>query len=98
MAARKKKEAPEETAPPSKTHNARTQIKGFVQRIERLNAEIETLREDAKEVYEEVKSVGLDAGALRKVIAQRKRDRRPPTIRQIELAALVDDYTAAAGE
>lgn len=53
---------------------AGTQLKKFIERIERLNAEKDGLAADIREIFVEVKAAGLDTKIVRKVIAARKRD------------------------
>ena len=71
--------------------NAAGQLLGFVQRVERMNEEIEGLTEDRKEIFEEAKGFGYDVKTLRKVIALRKMD--PDKREQDE--AMLDTYMAA---
>ncbi|GAA6177900.1 MULTISPECIES: DUF2312 domain-containing protein [Sulfitobacter] len=51
------------------------ELRQFVERIERLDAEKKDLAEQQKEVMAEAKSRGYDVKVLRKVIALRKRDK-----------------------
>ena len=51
------------------------ELRQFVERIERLDAEKKDLAEQQKEVMSEAKSRGYDTKVLRKVIALRKRDK-----------------------
>ncbi|NEK21989.1 DUF2312 domain-containing protein [Sulfitobacter sp. JBTF-M27] len=50
------------------------ELRQFVERIERLDAEKKDLAEQQKEVMAEAKARGYDTKVLRKVIALRKRD------------------------
>jgi uncharacterized protein (UPF0335 family) len=50
------------------------ELRQFVERIERLDAEKKDLAEQQKEVMAEAKSRGYDTKVLRKVIALRKRE------------------------
>ncbi len=50
------------------------ELRQFVERIERLDAEKKDLAEQQKEVLAEAKSRGYDTKVMRKVIALRKRD------------------------
>ncbi|WP_298803654.1 DUF2312 domain-containing protein [uncultured Lentibacter sp.] len=50
------------------------ELRQFVERIERLDAEKKDLAEQQKEVLAEAKSRGYDTKVLRKVISLRKRD------------------------
>lgn len=49
-------------------------LRSIVERIERLNAEADALKADIKEVYSEAKGSGYCTKALKKVIAERKKD------------------------
>lgn len=53
---------------------AHAQIRNAVERIERINEEIDALNKDKSEVYAEVKGVGLDPKILRIVISRRQMD------------------------
>ena len=51
------------------------ELRQFIERIERLEAEKKDLAEQAKEVLAEAKGRGYDAKVMRKVISLRKRDK-----------------------
>lgn len=68
-------------------------LKSFIERIERLNEEKETLSEDIKEVYAESKGVGFDPKIMRKIISLRKLE---PNKRDEE-ESLLDIYLSAIG-
>jgi len=51
------------------------ELRQFVERVERLDAEKKDLAEQQKEVMAEAKARGYDTKVLRKVIALRKRDK-----------------------
>jgi uncharacterized protein (UPF0335 family) len=51
------------------------ELRQFVERIERLNAEKQEAADQAKEVYAEAKGRGYDTKVMRKIVARRKRDR-----------------------
>lgn len=51
------------------------ELRQFIERIERLNAEKKEAADLAKEVYAEAKARGYDTKVLRLVIARRKRQR-----------------------
>lgn len=51
------------------------ELRQFVERIERLDAEKRDLADQQKEVMAEAKARGYDTKVLRKVIAIRKRDK-----------------------
>ena len=69
------------------------ELRQFVERIERLDAEKKDLGEQQKEVMAEAKSRGYDTAVLRKVIALRKRE--PDDIAEEE--AVLDMYKSALG-
>ena len=70
-----------------------SQLGAFVERIERLEAEKKDIAGQQKEVYAEARGCGYDVKALRKLIAERKRE--PNDV--AEEAALLDLYRAALG-
>lgn len=69
------------------------QLRAFIERIERLEEEKQTIADDIKEVYAEAKGTGFDTKALRTLIALRRKD---ATERQEE-EAILDLYKAALG-
>lgn len=69
------------------------ELRQFVERIERLDAEKKDLAEQQKEVMAEAKSRGYDTKVLRKVIALRKRE--PDDIAEEE--AVLEMYMEALG-
>jgi len=72
---------------------AANQLRSFVERIERLEAEKKALSEDIKEVYSEAKGSGFDTKILKRIIALRGKD--PDEIDEEE--ALLDVYKRALG-
>lgn len=54
--------------------NAAGELRSFIERIERLEAEKAIVALDLREVFAEAKSLGYDARVMRKVVALRKRD------------------------
>lgn len=70
------------------------QLKSIIERIERLNEEIDGLKADVKEIYAEAKGNGFDKKAIRKIVAARRKSQQE---RQ-ELEALIDTYASAIGE
>lgn len=70
------------------------QLRSFVDRIERLEADKAALGEDLKSIYSEAKSLGYDVKILRKVIALRKI--KPNERRETE--GLLEVYLHALGE
>lgn len=51
------------------------ELRQFIERVERLDAEKKDLAEQQKEVMAEAKARGYDTKILRKIIALRKRDK-----------------------
>ena len=51
------------------------ELRSFVERVERLNAEKVDLNEQSKEVFAEAKGRGYDTKAIRKLVAERRRDK-----------------------
>ena len=68
-------------------------LKSFIERIERLEEEKRSLSEDIKEVYTEAKGTGFDIAIMRKLIAERRRDKDAVD----EEATLLDIYRRALG-
>jgi uncharacterized protein (UPF0335 family) len=69
------------------------QLRAFIERIERLEEEKQTIADDIKDVYAELKGTGFDAKAVRTIIRLRKKDANE---RQEE-EAILDLYLAALG-
>jgi uncharacterized protein (UPF0335 family) len=51
------------------------QIRSFVERIEHLDAELQELSEQKKEIFSEAKAEGFDVKILKEVIKLRKQDK-----------------------
>ncbi len=69
------------------------ELRAFVERIERLDAEKKDLAEAQKEVMSEAKGRGYDTKVLRKIIALRKRDAQDLA----EEEAVMEMYKEALG-
>ncbi len=69
------------------------ELRAFVERFERLDAEKKDIADQQKEVMAEAKSRGYDTKILRKVVALRKKD--PAEISEEE--AVLDLYKEALG-
>lgn len=69
------------------------EIRSFVERFERLDAEKRDIADQQKEVMAEAKARGYDTRAMRKIIAMRKRDRDDLA----EEEAVVELYRQALG-
>ena len=70
---------------------AADQLRAYVTRLERLNAETDALGGDKSEVYAEAKAAGFCKKTLRKVVARRHKDKAD----RDEEAALLELYEAA---
>lgn len=64
-----------ENAAQSVNSVAAEQLRAFIERIERLEEEKQTIADDIKEVFAEAKGTGFDTKAMRVIIRQRKKDR-----------------------
>ncbi|HBQ36876.1 MAG TPA: hypothetical protein DD729_08605 [Rhodobacteraceae bacterium] len=69
------------------------ELRAFIERIERLDAEKKDLAEAQKEVMAEAKGRGYDTKVMRKLIAMRKRDAQDLA----EEEAVLDMYKEALG-
>ena len=69
------------------------QLRAFVERIERLEAEKQAIADDVKDVYAEAKGNGFDTKVLRRVISLRKKD----SAERQEEEAILDLYLHALG-
>lgn len=69
------------------------ELRAFIERIERLEAEKKELADQQKEVFAEAKSRGYDTKALRKIIALRKMN--PQEVSEAE--AVLELYKEALG-
>ena len=73
---------------------AAERLRSFLERVERLEEEKQTIMGDMKEVYAEAKGEGYDTKTLRKIIRLRKMDRA----KRQEEEALLELYLSALGE
>lgn len=86
----------EETAPSANIDSGR--LKSFIDRIERLEAEKQSLAEDLKEVYGEAKSAGYEIKALKQVVKLRKIVENPKLKNKMdEEQYWIDAYKNALG-
>ena len=69
------------------------QLRAFIERIERLEEEKQTISDDIKEVFAEAKGSGFDTKAMRTIIRLRKKDRAE----REEEEAMLDMYLHALG-
>lgn len=72
---------------------AADELRAFVERFERLDAEKKDIADQQKEVMAEAKSRGYDTKALRSLVALRKKD--PAEVSEQE--AVLDMYKEALG-
>lgn len=68
-------------------------LKGFVERVEKLEEERRAIGSDIKDVYSEAKGVGYDVKTIRKIIALRRMDAAD----RAEEETLLDVYKHALG-
>ncbi|MET0438257.1 MAG: GapR family DNA-binding domain-containing protein [Devosia sp.] len=72
---------------------AQDQIRAFIERIERMEAEKAAIASDIKEIYAEAKGNGFDTKILRKLVTIRKQDANE----RMEQEALLELYMGALG-
>ncbi|WP_331283749.1 DUF2312 domain-containing protein [Kiloniella laminariae] len=68
-------------------------LRGFIERIERLEEEKKGLSDDIKEIYAESKSLGFDTKIMRKIVSLRKLE----TQERMEQEELIEVYKHALG-
>lgn len=73
--------------------NTRAKLKGYIERIERLEADKTEIAADIREVYAEIKTFGFDTKIVKKVIAVRKVE----ASERAEQEALLEMYLNAVG-
>ncbi|RWH49573.1 DUF2312 domain-containing protein [Mesorhizobium sp.] len=69
------------------------QLRAYIERIERLEEEKQTISDDIKEVYAEAGGTGFDKKAIRKIVARRKLD----AAERQEQDSILDLYEEALG-
>ncbi|MBB5516281.1 uncharacterized protein (UPF0335 family) [Rubricella aquisinus] len=84
---------PEESGPAEQYRVTAGELRAFVERIERLDAEKKDIADQQKEVMAEAKGRGYDVKVLRKLVALRKKD--PQEISEEE--AVLQLYKEALG-
>lgn len=82
-----------DTSPDSSYRVTADELRQFIERIERLDAEKKDIADQQKEVMAEAKGRGYDTKVMRKLIALRKRDRDDIA----EEEAILDMYKEALG-
>ncbi|PCJ76327.1 MAG: hypothetical protein COA53_03505 [Rhodobacteraceae bacterium] len=83
----------DEQQQPSSYRVTAGELRAFVERFERLDAEKKDLADQQKEVMAEAKSRGYDTKVLRKIVALRKMD--PQEVSEAE--AVLELYKEALG-
>lgn len=73
--------------------NINAQLRGIVERIEKLEDDKAAIAADIKEIYAEAKANGFDTKILRKVIALRKKE----AVERAEEEAMLEVYMNALG-
>lgn len=72
---------------------AADELRAFIERLERLEAEKKDIADQVKEVYAECKGRGYDTKVVKKVLSLRKRDKDDIA----EEEAVLEMYKAALG-
>lgn len=75
------------------TNVAADQLKAFVERLERLEEEKQTISDDIRDVYAEAKANGFDVKVLRTVIRLHRQDKSE----REEMEAILELYLQALG-
>lgn len=68
-----------------------SQLRSFIERIERLEEEKHTISDDIKEVYAEAKGSGFDVKIMRKIVSMRRQE----VNKRKEEATILDLYLNA---
>ena len=69
------------------------ELRQYIERIERVEEEMDAAKSDRKDIYSEVKAVGYDTKAVRKIVRLRKMDKM---VRDEE-ELILDTYKSALG-
>ncbi len=72
---------------------AADQLKSFIERIERLDEEARSLNADRKDVLDEAKASGFDTKVIKRIVADRRKDRD----QRMEEEAIYELYKQALG-
>lgn len=83
-----------DASPDVLTSAAQGRLRSFVERLERLQEDMDAVRADSKEVFAEAKGEGYDVPILRQVLRIRKQDKA----KRQEQDAILDLYLSALGE
>jgi len=82
-----------ETTAPGSYRVAADELRSFIERIERLDAEKKDIADQQKEVLAEAKSSGYDTKIMRKLVTMRKKDQQEIS----EEEAILELYREALG-
>lgn len=77
----------------SVTRVAADQLRSVIERIENVEGEIKSLRDDCNDIYAEAKGNGYDVRALRTIVRMRKQD----PDKRAEQEAILEAYQQALG-
>ena len=77
----------------AETSLAKSKLRSFIERIERLEDEKTALAADIREVYFEAKGEGFDTKIMRQVVRLRRLDRSE----RLEQEAVLDTYMSVLG-
>lgn len=77
-----------------KQGNSGAVLKGFIERVERLEQEKKDIAADVRDVYSEAKGNGFDPKIMRIIIKRRAMD----AAKRKEQDALVETYSSAIGD
>jgi len=69
------------------------QLRAFIERVERLTEEKDTISADIRDVFSEMKGAGFDTKAVKQIIKMRKQDRAE----REEAEALLELYMSSLG-
>lgn len=69
------------------------ELRQYIERIERVEEEMDAAKADRKDIYSEVKAVGYDTKAVRKIVRLRKMDK----MKRDEEELILDTYKNALG-
>ncbi|MFC0482488.1 DUF2312 domain-containing protein [Gellertiella hungarica] len=83
----------EETGQAEVQRVAAAELRQFIERIERLEKEKQTIADDIREVISEAKGRGYDTKAMKTILRLRKKDANE----RLEEEAILDVYMAALG-
>ncbi len=74
-------------------HNSKEQLQSLIERVERIEAEEQNIREDKKEIFSQAKGEGFDVKIMKQIIRIRKKDASDLE----EEEYLLDTYKTALG-